>query len=194
TSGWTDIFIYPPYDFQAIDGLLTNFHLPKSTLIMLVSAFAGKDMTMRAYRQAIQERYRFFSFGDAMLIIETEEEGIDMPPIMYELIKTCKQTGARLGRVHTPHGSFETPIFMPVGTLATVKTMSPEELKGMNANIILANTYHLWLRPGEDIIEEAGGLHPFMNWDKAILTDSGGFQVFSLSDMREITEEGVYFR
>lgn len=117
-----------------------------------------------------------------------------MPPIMYELIKTCKQTGARLGRVHTPHGSFETPIFMPVGTLATVKTMSPEELKGMNANIILANTYHLWLRPGEDIIEEAGGLHPFMNWDKAILTDSGGFQVFSLSDMREITEEGVYFR
>lgn len=115
-------------------------------------------------------------------------------PITYELIKTCKQTGARLGKVHTPHGSFDTPMFMPVGTLATVKTMSPEDLLDMNAKIILANTYHLWLRPGEDIIKEAGGLHSFMNWDKPILTDSGGFQVFSLSDMREIKEEGVHFR
>lgn len=115
-------------------------------------------------------------------------------PISYELIKTCKQTGARLGKVHTPHGSFDTPIFMPVGTLATVKTMSPEELKAINAQIILANTYHLWLRPGEDIVKEAGGLHRFMNWDRPILTDSGGFQVFSLSDIREITEEGVHFR
>ncbi|WP_010098984.1 tRNA guanosine(34) transglycosylase Tgt [Ornithinibacillus scapharcae] len=115
-------------------------------------------------------------------------------PIRYELIKTDKQTGARLGRVHTPHGSFDTPTFMPVGTLATVKTMSPEDLQSMDAKIILSNTYHLWLRPGEDIIREAGGLHKFMNWDGAILTDSGGFQVFSLSDMREITEEGVHFR
>lgn len=115
-------------------------------------------------------------------------------PITYELIKTCRQTGARLGKVHTPHGSFDTPMFMPVGTLATVKTMSPEDLKDMNAQIILSNTYHLWLRPGEDIIKEAGGLHTFMNWDRPILTDSGGFQVFSLSDMREITEEGVHFR
>lgn len=117
-----------------------------------------------------------------------------MVAITYELIKTCKQTGARLGKVHTPHGSFDTPTFMPVGTLATVKTMSPEELKGIGANIILSNTYHLWLRPGEEIIGEAGGLHSFMNWDGAILTDSGGFQVFSLSDMREIVEEGVHFR
>ncbi len=117
-----------------------------------------------------------------------------MPAIRYELIKTCKQTGARLGRVHTPHGSFETPIFMPVGTLATVKTMSPEELKEINAQIILSNTYHLWLRPGEDIIKEAGGLHQFMNWDRPVLTDSGGFQVFSLSDLRKIEEEGVHFR
>lgn len=117
-----------------------------------------------------------------------------MTPITYELIKTCKQTGARLGRVHTPHGSFDTPTFMPVGTLATVKTMSPEDLMEMNANIVLSNTYHLWLRPGVDVIREAGGLHKFMNWDKAILTDSGGFQVFSLSDMRDIKEEGVHFR
>ncbi|GEN46427.1 tRNA guanosine(34) transglycosylase Tgt [Alkalibacillus haloalkaliphilus] len=114
--------------------------------------------------------------------------------ITYELIKTCKQTGARLGKVHTPHGSFETPVFMPVGTLATVKTMAPEELKEIGANIILSNTYHLWLRPGEDVVEEAGGLHKFMNWDGSILTDSGGFQVFSLSDMRQIEEEGVHFR
>ncbi|NJP36573.1 tRNA guanosine(34) transglycosylase Tgt [Alkalicoccus luteus] len=117
-----------------------------------------------------------------------------MPAVTYEHIKTCKQSGARLGKVHTPHGAFETPIFMPVGTLATVKTMSPDELVEMNAQIILSNTYHLWLRPGEDIIEEAGGLHTFMNWDRPILTDSGGFQVFSLSDLRNITEEGVQFR
>jgi len=117
-----------------------------------------------------------------------------MAAITYELIKTDKQTGARLGIVHTPHGSFETPAFMPVGTQATVKTMSPEELKEMGAGIILSNTYHLWLRPGHEIIREAGGLHKFMNWDRAILTDSGGFQVFSLSDFRKIEEEGVHFR
>ncbi|MFC3211807.1 tRNA guanosine(34) transglycosylase Tgt [Planomicrobium okeanokoites] len=114
--------------------------------------------------------------------------------VRYEHIKTCKQTGARLGIVHTPHGSFETPAFMPVGTQATVKTMSPEELKAMNAGIILSNTYHLWLRPGNDVIKEAGGLHKFMNWDRPILTDSGGFQVFSLSEFRNIKEEGVHFR
>ena len=117
-----------------------------------------------------------------------------MTAVTYELIKTCKQTGARLGRVHTPHGSFDTPAFMPVGTLATVKTMSPEELKEMGAGIILSNTYHLWLTPGQDIVEEAGGLHSFMNWDRPILTDSGGFQVFSLSKFRKIEEEGVHFR
>ncbi len=117
-----------------------------------------------------------------------------MTAITYELIKTCKQTGARLGIVHTPHGSFETPHFMPVGTQATVKTMSPEELKEIKAGIILSNTYHLWLRPGNDIIKEAGGLHKFMNWDLPILTDSGGFQVFSLSKFRTIEEEGVHFR
>lgn len=117
-----------------------------------------------------------------------------MTAISYELIKEDKHTGARLGILHTPHGSFETPMYMPVGTLATVKSLSPEELKEMGAGVILSNTYHLWLRPGEDIVEEAGGLHKFMNWDQGILTDSGGFQVFSLSDMREIVEEGVHFR
>jgi len=117
-----------------------------------------------------------------------------MAAIRYELIKECKQSGARLGRLHTPHGIIETPIFMPVGTQATVKAISPEELKDMNAQIILSNTYHLFLRPGHELVKQAGGLHKFMNWDRPILTDSGGFQVFSLGDMRKITEEGVEFR
>lgn len=116
------------------------------------------------------------------------------PAIKYRLIKKEKHTGARLGEIITPHGTFPTPMFMPVGTLATVKSIAPEELEEMGASIILSNTYHLWLRPGEDIVEEAGGLHKFMNWDKGILTDSGGFQVFSLADMRHIEEEGVHFR
>ncbi len=114
--------------------------------------------------------------------------------VRYELIKVCKQSGARLGWLHTPHGTFETPMFMPVGTQATVKTMSPEELKEIGSGVILANTYHLYLRPGHDVVREAGGLHRFMNWNRGILTDSGGFQVFSLSPLRKITEEGVSFR
>ena len=114
--------------------------------------------------------------------------------IQFELIKTCKQTGARLGKVHTPHGSFDTPIFMPVGTQAAVKCMSPTELLELDAKIILSNTYHLYMRPGEDIVREAGGLHRFMSWDRPVLTDSGGFQVFSLRNIRNIKEEGVDFR
>ncbi|GIM47216.1 queuine tRNA-ribosyltransferase [Collibacillus ludicampi] len=114
--------------------------------------------------------------------------------VRFELLKRDKHTGARRGRVYTPHGTIETPVFMPVGTQATVKTMSPEELKEIGAEIILSNTYHLFLRPGHDIVKEAGGLHSFMNWDRSILTDSGGFQVFSLSSLRKITEEGVEFR
>ena len=116
------------------------------------------------------------------------------PAIKYRLIKKEKHTGARLGEIITPHGTFPTPMFMPVGTQASVKSIAPEELDAMGANIILSNTYHLWLRPGEDLVEEAGGLHKFMNWNKGILTDSGGFQVFSLADLRNIKEEGVYFR
>ena len=117
-----------------------------------------------------------------------------MSAIRYELIKTCKQTGARLGRVHTPHGSFDTPSFMPVGTQATVKGMSPAELKEIGSEIILSNTYHLYMRPGHEIVRDAGGLHGFMSWDRPILTDSGGFQVFSLSNNRSIKEEGVTFK
>lgn len=114
--------------------------------------------------------------------------------VKYELIKKCKHSGARLGKLHTPHGVINTPVFMPVGTQATVKTMTPEELKDIGAEIILSNTYHLYLRPGAALIKEAGGLHRFMNWDRPILTDSGGFQVFSLGPLRKITEDGVEFR
>ena len=114
--------------------------------------------------------------------------------ISFELLEEDKDTRARRGLITTPHGEINTPIFMPVGTQATVKAMTPEELKEIKAEIILGNTYHLYLRPGHELIERAGGLHNFMNWDKPILTDSGGFQVFSLSDLREIKEEGVYFQ
>ena len=116
-------------------------------------------------------------------------------PITYELLHVDKSTGARRGIVHTPHGDIQTPIFMPVGTQATVKSMTPEELKEeVKAQIILSNTYHLYLRPGHEIVKEAGGLHKFMNWDRPILTDCGGFQVFSLSDLRQISEDGVEFK
>ena len=116
-------------------------------------------------------------------------------PVTYELLHVCKQTGARRGVIHTPHGDIQTPIFMPVGTQATVKSMTPEELEEeVKAQIILSNTYHLYLRPGHKLVEEAGGLHKFMRWDKPILTDCGGFQVFSLSDLRTISEDGVEFK
>ena len=112
----------------------------------------------------------------------------------FTLIKECPHTGARAGILHTPHGDIETPIFMPVGTQATVKGLKVEDLKDLGAQIILSNTYHLYLRPGEDIVAQAGGLHIFMNWERPILTDSGGFQVFSLSKLRKVSDEGVEFR
>lgn len=114
--------------------------------------------------------------------------------IKFEVLHTCKQSGARLGKLTTPHGVFETPIFMPVGTQATVKTLTVDEIKEVSEGLILGNTYHLWLQPGEEIIKNHGGIRGFMNWDGALLTDSGGFQVFSLSGLRKITEEGVHFR
>ncbi len=116
--------------------------------------------------------------------------------VKYELLKNDTKTKARYGLLHTNYGTYETPMFMPVGTQATVKTLSPEELKEMNSAVILSNTYHLWLRPGCDIVYNAGGLHKFMNYNGPILTDSGGFQVFSLAKnkSKDITEEGVHFK
>ena len=117
-----------------------------------------------------------------------------MKDFYLEILHVDKQTGARYGILHTPHGNVEIPMFMPVGTLATVKTLSPEELKEIGSGVILANTYHLSIRPGADIVQKAGGLHKFMNYDGPILTDSGGFQVFSLAEHRKITDEGDHFR
>lgn len=117
-----------------------------------------------------------------------------MSKFYYEVKHICKQSGARIGVFHTPHGDIETPVFMPVGTQATVKSLSPDELKEINAQIILNNTYHLFLRPGHELVKKAGGVHKFQNWDRPILTDSGGFQVFSLSKLRKITDDGVEFR
>ncbi len=114
--------------------------------------------------------------------------------IKYHLLHEEKNTKARLGTIETNYGVVETPMFMPVGTRATVKMLTPEELYDVNAGVILANTYHLWLRPGEDLIDKAGGIHQFMNYHGPILTDSGGFQVFSLANPKDITEEGVYFK
>jgi len=115
-------------------------------------------------------------------------------PFGFELTHICKQSGARCGVLHTPHGDYETPIFMPVGTQATVKTLDVSEINEVSDGLILGNTYHLWLQPGDDIIKQHGGIRGFMKWDKALLTDSGGFQVFSLSKIRKIKEEGVEFR
>jgi queuine tRNA-ribosyltransferase len=115
-------------------------------------------------------------------------------PFGFRLLAEDSQTGARLGELTTPHGTIETPVFMPVGTQATVKTLTPDELRAAGARIILGNTYHLYLRPGCDLIDRLGGLHSFMSWDRSILTDSGGFQVFSLGHLRDIDEEGVRFR
>src|SRR5579864_9344081 len=111
----------------------------------------------------------------------------------FEILKV-DPSGARLGRLTTPHGTIETPAFMPVGTAGTVKAMAQDALEGLNINLLLANTYHLYLRPGHEVIRRMGGLHQFMSWRRAILTDSGGFQVFSLADLRKVSAEGVRFR
>ena len=116
------------------------------------------------------------------------------PAFRFELLHVCAQSGARRGRLHTPHGVIETPCYMPVGTQATVKAMLPRDLKEIGTMILLANTYHLFERPGHDLVKEAGGLHTFMRWDGPILTDSGGFQVFSLASSNKIREDGVEFR
>ncbi len=118
----------------------------------------------------------------------------NMKKFYYECTHVCEQTGARTGLLHTPHGVVETPMFMPVGTLASVKFLSPADIKAINSGVILANTYHLWLRPGEEVVAAAGGVQKFMSYDGPMLTDSGGFQVFSLSDSRKINEDGVTFK
>ncbi len=117
-----------------------------------------------------------------------------MEKFWYEVLKQDEKTGARAGVLHTPHGDIPTPIYMPVGTQATVKGIFPRDLEEVGAKIILSNTYHLYMRPGDEIVKKAGGLHKFMNWNRPILTDSGGFQVFSLAKLNNIKDEGVTFQ
>ncbi len=122
------------------------------------------------------------------------DQRVEPSLVRFELLHVCAQTGARRGRLHTPHGTIETPVFMPVGTQGSVKAIAPDDLHTLGAKIILGNTYHLMLRPGEQLIGDLGGLHKFISWDRAMLTDSGGFQVYSLSEKRKITEEGATFQ
>src|ERR1700722_12769620 len=117
-----------------------------------------------------------------------------MKSLNFTILKTANGSKARLGKIETSHGVIETPVFMPVGTRGAVKTLTHQQLIDINAQIILGNTYHLMLRPGMDVIERAGGLHKFINWQRPILTDSGGFQVFSLANLNKITDEGVRFQ
>ena len=209
-EGWTSLLILPGHRFRVVDALLTNFHLPKSSLLMLVSAFAGRERVLRAYRQAIERRYRFFSFGDCMLITgraptphPASGGGRSRPSSAsgggrkgrlsaFELL--AEEAGARRGRLATAHGHIETPAFMPVGTQGTVKALSPEEVHDLGAQVVLANTYHLALRPGAERIARLGGLHRFMGWNRPILTDSGGFQVFSLDHLVKVNDDGAVFR
>ena len=187
-SGQTDLFITPGYRFKLVDALITNFHLPRSTLLMLVVGLRWQSNPSAAptiMRSRINTS--FFSYGDAMLI----EAGAEARCLSFR--SAPKTVNARRGQLRLNHGIVETPIFMPVGTYGAVKAMSPRELEEIGAQIILGNTFHLWLRPGVETFENFGGLHQFNGWSKPILTDSGGFQVFSLGDIRKISEEGVRF-
>ena len=167
--------------------MITNFHTPKSTLLLLVYAFIGKQKTKKLYKYAIKKELRFFSYGDALFIME------NIKPFNFKL--EANDGEARAGIIETIHGNINTPVFMPVGTAGSVKAIFPKDLLELNIEIILANTYHLMLRPGEKLITKFSGLQKFMNWEKPILTDSGGFQVWSLSKLRNIKEkELIFFR
>ena len=188
SAGWTSIYIYPGYRFKVMDALVTNFHLPQSTLIMLVSALAGREHVLHAYEEAVKERYRFFSFGDAMFV-SWKRGRLCSKVIKYE-------GKARRGKFKCAHGGkMQTPVFMNTSARRRPLRSGDDalDLKDLGCQIELSNTYHLHLRPGDDVVRQMGGLHKFMHWDGPILTDSGGFQVFSLAGLRKIKEEGVTF-
>ena len=190
--GATRLFIRPPHRFHVVDHLVTNFHLPRSTLLALVLAFAGVELTRRAYREAAERRYRFYSYGDAMLI--RRGAAMSLPTAGFSFRVDAVDGDARCGELTTPRATIETPAFMPVGTQASVKALTPEEVASTGARIILANTYHLWLRPGAESVASHGGVVGFMKWPHALLTDSGGYQVFSLAKHRTIDDDGITFR
>ena len=177
-EGRTTLYVLPGFEFRRVDALLTNFHLPRSTLLALVMAFAGVDAVRDLYRLAIDEGYRFYSFGDAMLILVSRAKpGRCSTSLAGVTCFTVDATdgAARAGTIATLHGDIPTPAFMPVGTKATVKTLHPDEVRAMGAAVILGNTYHLHFRPGEDVIEELGGLHALLGLGRA---DPDGFGRF----------------
>jgi queuine tRNA-ribosyltransferase len=176
--GPTDLFIYPGYEFRfPYSGLITNFHLPRSTLLMLVSAYAGLETMLSSYSEAVARGYRFYSLGDGMII---QGEGTD--------------GGARTGVLSTTHGDVPTPVFMPVATGGSVRTLSPDEVWETGARALIANSYSLLVRPGVEAVEEAGGLHGFMGWPGAIFTDSGGFQMVRKGFLVRKDDRVVVFR
>ena len=180
-QGATELFITPGYAFRVVDALLTNFHLPRSTLLMLVARLRRRRARARRLRRR-GRRAATASSATATRCCSTAMSDAPMTAI-HRRARTDGQ-GARAAACTLAHGEVETPIFMPVGTYGTVKAMTPRELERVGARIILGNTYHLWLRPGLDVIAAHGGLHRFMGWPRPILTDSGGFQVFSLGAAR----------
>ncbi len=192
-DGATDIFITPGYRFRAVDLLMTNFHLPRSTLFMLVAAFSGLDTMKRAYAHAIDERLPLLFLRRRLPALSRGgPRGGAVSGFPFTIAAT--DGAARTGAISTPRGEIRTPAFMPVGTQATVKTMYPEQVRALGADIVLANTYHLMLRPGAERVARLGGLHEFMRWPYPILTDSGGFQVMSLANLRKVDADGVSFR
>jgi hypothetical protein len=160
-QGDTTIFITPGFRFQVVDALLTNFHLPKSTLMMLVSAFAGYEHVMALYRHAIAQRYRFFSYGDAMWLTRGRANPHNPPHADLRPARHRPRQPRPPRPLTLNHGVVQTPIFMPVGTYGTVKGVMPRSLEDMGAQIILGNTFHLWMRPGLDVMRQFGGLHRF---------------------------------
>jgi hypothetical protein len=190
-SGWTDIFIYPGYRFQMVDALITNFHLPKSTLLMLVSAFAGRENILAAYGEAVAERYRFFASATQCLL--SELRGFPMA-VTFELIKKCPRTGARAGRLlHSPRRVRYPDLHAGRHAGERQGHVAPR-IGGDGSRYNSQQHLSPVFAAGHDLVAEAGGLHQFMQWDRGILTDSGGFQVFSLGPLRKISEEGVAFR
>ena len=163
---------------------------------MLVAAFAGRERIRAPTRTRSRERYRFFSYGDAMLLVarRTGSGPVVDNPLMLTFEVLATEGLARRGRLTLRHGVVETPVFMPVGTYGSVKGVLPSSLEAMGAEIILGNTFHLWLRPGAEVVARFGGLHRFEGWTRPILTDSGGFQVWSLGANAKVSEHGVAFQ
>ena len=190
-SGETALFITPGYRFRAVDAMLTNFHLPRSTLFMLVCAFCGLE-SMRARLCARDRKRLSVLFLRRCVFAVPMNEAVMPNQFSFRLIAT--DGAARTGEIATAHGVVRTPAFMPVGTQAAIKGVHHDDVRASGADIMLANTYHLMLRPGAERVAALGGLHAFMRWPYPILTDSGGFQVMSLAALRKVAEAGVTFR